>query len=194
MYRQDDVNLSVSPVTNIDLLISKELIPSQKCNLLFNIGLPLELLVQNFDSNWWPLISNKEGIPSNKRRKTKIRPSHLRFAKIKVQRFVTEEKVHVEHFENSPDHTHSLDKSDKVKHPQVIRNLVEQEAIKNYHPPAILNAVKEYATETMNLNSSVKELRLKEVTNIKYKVRRTLDAKGGTCNCELRVMILLPVL
>ncbi|RHZ85353.1 hypothetical protein Glove_66g168 [Diversispora epigaea] len=202
------VNPSVSPATNIDLLISKELTPSQKRNLLFNIGLPLELLVQDFDSNWWPLISNvwtgfdfkkkangdssqtytcrltkhnqsstrKEGIPSNKRRKTKIRPSHLCFVKIKVQRFVAERKVHVERFENSPDHTHSLDESDKVKRPQVIRNLVEQEAIKNYRPPAILNAVKEYAAETMDLNSSVKELRLKEVTNIKYKVRGTLDA------------------
>ncbi|RHZ73635.1 hypothetical protein Glove_230g147 [Diversispora epigaea] len=93
-----------------------------------------------------------------------------------LQRFVAEEKVHVKRFENSLDHTHSLDKSDKVKRPQVIRNLVEQEAIKNYRPPAILNAVKEYTAETMDLNSSVKELKLKEVTNIKYKVRRTLDA------------------
>ncbi|RHZ77859.1 hypothetical protein Glove_170g31 [Diversispora epigaea] len=202
------MNPSVSPATNIDLRISKEITPSQKRNLLFNISLPLELLIQDFDSNWWPLISNvwtgfnskkkangdsshtytcrltkhnqsstrKEGIPSNKRRKTKIRPSHLCFAKIKVQKFVAEGKVCVERFENSPDHTHSLEESDKVKRPQAIRNLVEQEAIKNYRPPAILNAVKEYAAETMDLKSSVKELRLKEVTNIKYKVRGTLDA------------------
>ena len=64
--------------------------------------------------------TRKEGIPSNKRRKTKIRPSHLCFAKIKVQRFVAEGKVCVERFENSPDHTHSLEESDKVKRPQVI--------------------------------------------------------------------------
>ncbi|RHZ82220.1 hypothetical protein Glove_110g102 [Diversispora epigaea] len=201
------MNPSVSSATNIDLRISKELTPSQKRNLLFNISLPLELLIQDFDSNWWPLISNvwtgfnskkkangdsshtytyrltkhnqsstrKEGIPSNKRRKIKIRPSHLCFAKIKVQKFVAEGKVCVECFENLPDHTHFLEESDKVKRPQAIRNLVEQEAIKNYRPPAILNAVKEYAAETMDLKSSVKELRLKEVTNIKYKVRGTLD-------------------
>ncbi|PKY62263.1 hypothetical protein RhiirA4_432418 [Rhizophagus irregularis] len=51
-----------------------------------------------------------------------------------------------------------------------------QEAIKNYRPPEIVNAVKEYATEKLDLGESVKELRQKKVTNIKYKVRGALDA------------------
>ncbi|CAB5149720.1 unnamed protein product [Rhizophagus irregularis] len=50
-----------------------------------------------------------------------------------------------------------------------------QEAVKNYRPPEIISAVKEIATETLNLGECVKELRQKEVTNIKYKVRGPLD-------------------
>ncbi|RHZ57425.1 hypothetical protein Glove_388g20 [Diversispora epigaea] len=210
----------VSSATNVDSPISKEITPSQKRDLLFNINHLLELPVQEFDDNWWPLVSNvwtvfnfkkktngdssqiytcrltkckqsstrKEGIPSNKRRKTKIRPSYLCFAKIKVTRFITEGKVHVERFQNSPNHTHSLEESDKIKRPQIIRNLVEQEALKNYRPPAILNAVKEYAAERMDLDACVKELRRKEVTNIKYKVRGALDAHLiGNPNRELDI-------
>ncbi|RHZ58975.1 hypothetical protein Glove_366g25 [Diversispora epigaea] len=118
----------------------------------------------------------KEGVPSNKCRKTKIRPPNLCFVKIKVTRFFQEGKVKIERFPDSSNHMHSLEESDKVKRPQIIRNLVVQEAIKNYRPPAILNAVKEYASEKMDLGTSVKELQLKEVTNIKYKVRGALDA------------------
>ncbi|RIB25769.1 hypothetical protein C2G38_2165087 [Gigaspora rosea] len=86
-----------------------------------------------------------------------------------------EAKVRIEHFENSPDHTHTLDDIKKIKCSQVVRNLVEQEFLKDYRPPPILNAVKEYAKEKLNLNKSVKELRCKEVTNIKYKVCGFLD-------------------
>ncbi|RHZ75272.1 hypothetical protein Glove_216g134 [Diversispora epigaea] len=97
------------------------------------------------------------------------------FAKIRVLRFVAEGKVYVEHFKDSPDHMHSLEESDKLKRPQVIRHLVEQEALKNYRSPAIFNAVKEYAIEKMDLGASVKELKVKEVVNIKHKVRGSLD-------------------
>ncbi len=50
-----------------------------------------------------------------------------------------------------------------------------QEALKNYRPPEIINAVKEYATVELDLGESVKELKPKEVINIKYKVRGSLD-------------------
>ncbi|RHZ88905.1 hypothetical protein Glove_20g12 [Diversispora epigaea] len=143
---------------NIDSPEAEELTSNQKRDLLFNSS------------------ERKEGVPSNKRRKTKIRPPNLCFAKIKVTRFFQEGKVKIERFPDLPNHMHSLEESDKVKRPQIIRNLVVQEAIKNYRPPAILNAVKEYASEKMDLGTSVKELRLKEVTNIKYKVRGALDA------------------
>ncbi|RHZ63302.1 hypothetical protein Glove_330g7 [Diversispora epigaea] len=71
---------------------------------------------------------------------------------------------------NSPDHTHTIKKSEKLKRSQFVRNLVEQEAIKNYPPSTIVNTIKEYVIEKLDLSSSVKELRRKEVTNIKSKV------------------------
>ena len=98
------------------------------------------------------------------------------YTKIKVQYYVSEQKVWVERFKDSPDHSHSLEDSEKLKRSQIVWDLVVQEAIKNYRPPEITSAVKEYATEKLNLGESVKELRRKEVTNIKYKVRGSLDA------------------
>ena len=120
--------------------------------------------------------TRKEGIPSEKRRKTKVQPADLCFAKIKVSRFVTKQKVQVERFNNFPDHLHTLEDSEKLKRSEIVRVLVEQEALKNYRPPAIVSAVKEYASENLDLGASIKELRRIEVTNIKYKVRGSLDA------------------
>ncbi|POG68934.1 hypothetical protein GLOIN_2v1777773 [Rhizophagus irregularis DAOM 181602=DAOM 197198] len=76
---------------------------------------------------------------------------------------------------HSPDHSHPIEDSEKLKRSEVVRELVLQEAVKNYRPPEIFSAVKEIATETLDLGECVKELRLKEVTNIKYKVRGPLD-------------------
>ncbi|RIB14288.1 hypothetical protein C2G38_2195574 [Gigaspora rosea] len=135
-----------------------DLTPNQRRDLLFNIKQPLELSTEEFDTEY----TRKDDIPSDKRRKTKVRPS--------------EAKVRIERFENLPDHTHTLDNIEKIKRSQVVRNLVEQESLKDYRPPAILNAVKEYAKEKLNLDESMKELKHKEVTNIKYKVRGSLDA------------------
>ncbi|CAB4393486.1 unnamed protein product [Rhizophagus irregularis] len=62
-------------------------------------------------------------------------------------------KVRIERFKDSPDHSHPIE--DKI-----------------------VSAVKEIATETLDLGECVKELRWKEVTNItniKYKVREPLD-------------------
>ena len=177
--------------------------PDQKRVLLFNIDQPFEIPMQEFDEEWWPLVSNiwtkfnnrnlvngnswkvfacrftkhnasstrKEGILSEKRRKTKIRSANLCSAKIKISRFVAEQKVLVERYQDSPDHTHTLEESEKLKRSTTIRNLVEQEASKNYASPAIVSAVKEYATEKLDLGNSVKELKRIEVANIKYKVR-----------------------
>ena len=51
--------------------------------------------------------------------------------------------------------------------------MIEQEAKKNYPSPAIVNAVKEYGTDSLSLGSTVQELILKrkEVANIKHKIR-----------------------
>ena len=80
-------------------------------------------------------------------------------------------KVHVEHIPSFPDHAYDLEESERLKRSQAVRALVEKEAVKNYPAPAIVNAVKEYATKKLDFSISVKELKWREVANIKYKVR-----------------------
>ncbi|RIA90400.1 hypothetical protein C1645_823391 [Glomus cerebriforme] len=76
---------------------------------------------------------------------------------------------------HSPDHSHSIEDNEKLKCTKVIRELVIQEAVKNYRSPEIVSAIKEIATEKLDLDECVKELRQKKVTNIKYKIREPLD-------------------
>ncbi|CAB4421298.1 unnamed protein product [Rhizophagus irregularis] len=147
----------------INIPVSEALTPNQKRNLLFNVEQPLELSIEEFDKEWWPLVSN---IWTNFSHKNNVN----------VYRYAFEQKVLIERFKDSPDHSHTLEESEKLKRSQTVQNLVMQEAIKNYRPPEIVNAVKEYATEKLDLGESVKELRQKKVTNIKYKVRGALDA------------------
>ena len=64
-----------------------------------------------------------------------------------------------------------MEDSEKLKCSKAVRVLVERKAVKNYPSPAITSAIKEYATMDLGLGESVKELRYKEVANIKYKVR-----------------------
>ncbi|CAG8785324.1 9185_t:CDS:2, partial [Cetraspora pellucida] len=59
-------------------------------------------------------------------------------------------KVHVECFKDSSNHTHTLEEIEKIKY--------SQKALKDYCPSAILNVVKEYAKENLNLDESVKRL------------------------------------
>ncbi|CAB4484293.1 unnamed protein product [Rhizophagus irregularis] len=79
--------------------------------------------------------------------------------------------VQVERHKNSPNYTHSLSEIDRLKRPKAIRSLVEIEAAKNYSAPTITSAVKEYATLELGLDEPARELKRKEVANIKYKVR-----------------------
>ncbi|RHZ83618.1 hypothetical protein Glove_89g48 [Diversispora epigaea] len=103
-------------------------------------------------------FTRKENIPNVKRRKTKIRIANLCFAKIKILRFDAKQKVHIERFQDSPNHAYGLEKSDKLKHPQAIWILVKKETVKNYLAPAIVDAVKEYAAEKINLEKYQVEL------------------------------------
>ncbi|RIA81772.1 hypothetical protein C1645_836427 [Glomus cerebriforme] len=118
----------------------------QKWNLLFNVNKPLELLIEKFDKEWWPLVSN-----------------------------IWTGFSYKNNVNNSSDHSHSIKDNEKLKCTKVICELVIQEAVKNYCPPEIINAVKEIATEKLDLDECVKELRWKEVMNIKYKIRGPLD-------------------
>ena len=78
--------------------------------------------------------------------------------------------------------------SNRLKRSQAVQILVKKEAEKNYSPPAITSAVKEYATK-LGLSANVRELNRKEVANIKYKVCEPLEAHL-ICDSDLKSDIL----
>ncbi|CAG8673063.1 20185_t:CDS:1 [Rhizophagus irregularis] len=191
--------------------------PDEKWGLFFDVTCPLEIPMEDFDENWWPLVSNiwmqwnsykqangnvrkdfachltkhresssrqKENVSIEKRRITKTRPSKLCHAKIRVLWLISLEIVRIERYKDSPNHTHTVLDSDRIKRSQAVRILVENEAVKNYSPPAITVAVREYATE-LGLGTSVSELKRKEVSNIKYKVRGPMESHLF-CNSDLK--------
>lgn len=127
---------------------------------------------------------SKENISNEKRRVTKIRPSEIYNTKIRVWWLVSLKMVKVERYNNSSEHTHSLVESDRLKRSQTVRTLVEKKAVKNYSPPAITSAIKDY-TSKLGLDASVNELKRKEVANIKNKVHGPMEAHL-TCNSGLR--------
>ncbi|PKY48699.1 hypothetical protein RhiirA4_464361 [Rhizophagus irregularis] len=117
----------------------------------------------------------KENIPNEKCRITKIRPSDICSAMIKISWMASLNVVQVKRYKNSPNYTYSLLEVDRIKRPKAIRSLVEIEAAKNYSPPAITSAVKEYATLELGLGECARELKRKEVANIKYKIREPTE-------------------
>ncbi|RHZ81196.1 hypothetical protein Glove_123g126 [Diversispora epigaea] len=136
----------------------------EKRNLLFDVNCSLEIPMENFDNNWWPL--HRESISW----------------------IVSSKVVQVERYNNSSNHTHSLIEVDRIKQSKAVRSLVEKEAVKNYSPPAITATVKEYATVKLDLGECVRELKCKEVTNIKYKVRGPMEVHLiGNSNLKLDI-------
>ena len=101
-------------------------------------------------------------------------------------RFVGAQKVQIERYNNSLDHTHTLGESEVLKRSDAVRKLVEEEAAKNYPPPTIMSAIKDYATRKLDLGASVKELKRKEVSNIKQRVWEVQknDNFGGNLDIE----------
>jgi len=68
---------------------------------------------------------------------------------------------------------------------------LEIEAAKNYSPPAITSAVKKYATLKLGLGECVRELKRKEVTNIKYKIRGPMETHLiGNSNLKSDISVL----
>ncbi|CAB4432297.1 unnamed protein product [Rhizophagus irregularis] len=204
-----ETSTTVRPAANLT--------PDEKWGLLFDVTCPLEIPIEDFDENWWPLVSNiwtqwnsykqangnvrkdfacrltkyresssrqKENVSIEKRRITKTRPSKLCHAKIRVLWLISLEIVRIERYKDSPNHTHTVLDSDRIKRSQAVQILVKNEAVKNYSPPAITVAVREYATE-LGLGTSVSELKRKEVSNIKYKVRGPMESHLF-CNSDLK--------
>ncbi|CAG8833780.1 23131_t:CDS:2, partial [Gigaspora margarita] len=131
--------------------ISQSLTPNESCTLLFNIAFACQLMKHNYSSG------QKEGILLEKYRKTKTYPSNLCSAKIQMLHFVSAQKVQIEQYNNNFNYTYTLEE-------------MKEEAVKNYPLPTIVSAIKDYTTRKLNLGTSVKELKQKEVSNIKQKV------------------------
>ncbi|CAB4439595.1 unnamed protein product [Rhizophagus irregularis] len=151
---------STVPPASSPLIITSasNLTPDEKRNLLFDVDRALEILIEVFNEEWWPLVSN-------------IWTKWDSYKYVNVFWIASSNVVQVERHKNSPNHTHSLSEIDRLKRPKAIRSLVEIEAAKNYSAPTITSAVKEYATLELGLGEPARELKRKEVANIKYKVR-----------------------
>src|SRR2546421_8318119 len=104
-----------------------------------------------------------------------IRPSGLCQARIRILQSVSSKLVRIERCKDSPNHSHHLKESDRLKRSEAIRTLVKQEAIKSYPPVAIVDAVKDLASDKLSLGNSVQELKRKEVANIKYQLRGPME-------------------
>ncbi|CAG8493662.1 10747_t:CDS:2 [Scutellospora calospora] len=176
--------VSLASVDTSPLVVTTlNLSPDEKRSLLYNLKGLLEIPMDDFDDNWWPLVSNIwTKWDSYKHADGDIR-------KVFACHFMKHRESSTRKKENILNEKHRITKtrpSDlchaKVKvswlitSKVVIRTLVENEAIKNYSPQAITAAVKEYAATKLGLGASVRELNRKEVTNIKYKVRGPMEA------------------
>ena len=195
--------------------------PDKKRTLFFNVKDIFEVSDEEFDNNWWPLISNvwtqynscklvngdswkvfacrltkhrdssirQEGIPIEKRRKTTTRSYGLCHAKIKITRLFSSKMVRIERHNNSPNHTHTIKDNDIIKRSEAVRTLIKQEATKNYPSTAIVSAIKEYATNELDLGNSVQDLKWREVANIRYKLRGSIQAQlVGSANLNADIL------
>lgn len=116
-----------------------------------------------------PSSERKENIPPENRRTSWKRPAIDCQAKIKITWLFSIGRVRVERFPGSPDHCHSMDNIDMRKRSKFIRNVVANEAVKNYKPPAITGAVSEMISK-VHQDSGVQYLKRQEVANIKLKL------------------------
>ncbi|CAG8514868.1 3461_t:CDS:2 [Gigaspora margarita] len=164
---------------------SQSLTSNKRHVLLFNVSKPFEVLIHDFDHEY----GQKEGIPLEKCRKTKTCSPNLCSAKIQVLRFVSAQKVQIGRYNNSSNHTHTLEESEVLKHSNAVQKLVKEEAVKNYPPPTIVSAIKDYATRKLDLGTSVKGLKRKEVLNIKQKVNKVQknNSFGGNTNIDSNI-------
>lgn len=104
-----------------------------------------------------------------KRRLTYVRESQDCQTKIKITHFANQTTL-IERVRGTPDHSHPLQDSDRLKRPKVIRDMIQQEASKAYKPPAIVDAIKDLTTD-QGLEELNPHIRRKEVANIQATVR-----------------------
>ncbi|KAF9998378.1 hypothetical protein BGZ80_006797 [Entomortierella chlamydospora] len=114
--------------------------------------------------------SRQAGISSKKRRLTSVRAPMECKIKIRVVHTDADQMTCIERYDETPDHCHTLEDSDKVKRPQAVRQMMINEARKAYRPPAIVVAVKDLAAG-QGLEEVNPHISRKEVSNIQATVR-----------------------
>ncbi|KAF9282796.1 hypothetical protein BGZ74_002081, partial [Mortierella antarctica] len=107
-------------------------------------------------------------MPGNKRRRTNTTIPVACTASIKVIHIKSTSTVLIEQYKDSPNHTHSIEDSDKYKTPLIIKHMIKQEACKPYQPPDIITTIKEIA-EKAGLGDLAFHLEHQEVANIQKK-------------------------
>ncbi|CAG8850950.1 36569_t:CDS:2, partial [Racocetra persica] len=111
----------------------------------------------------------KENLPPEKLRITWKRNAMNCEAKIKITWLAALNIVTIERVNGAPDYSHLMEESDMCKRSKFIRDMVGNEAIKNYKPPTIANVVRKEVLKLYK-DSGVEYLKTKEVTNIKQKL------------------------
>ncbi|CAG8800001.1 3168_t:CDS:2 [Cetraspora pellucida] len=96
-------------------------------------------------------------------------------AKIKITWIAATKIVHVERINSTLNHSHTIDEVDARKHSKFIKKLVHNEAVKDYHPPAIANVVRNEAKKVYE-NSGVEYLKTQEVANVKFKLMGSMNS------------------
>ncbi|CAG8509360.1 15206_t:CDS:2 [Cetraspora pellucida] len=145
----------------------------QKCSCFFNVDATFEVPRQE---DFWTvyacclieynkLSTRQEGIPANKRRNTSVCIEGICEAKIKITYIIATRTVRVEHFKNTPHHSHPIEDSDLLNTLEVIRQLVAQEASKSYLPSSIVMTVKELVQKN-DISTLAQNLTQKDVANI----------------------------
>ncbi|PKY56916.1 hypothetical protein RhiirA4_477560, partial [Rhizophagus irregularis] len=135
------------------------LTPDEIQNLLFNVDCSLEIPIDDFNENWWPLITNIWIKWISYKHVNGDVWKVITYCLMKFQKSNIRQKENVPIHYKNPNHAHLLLKYNRIKHPQVIQVLVKKKAIKNYTPPAITSAVRKYAMKELNLSISVNELK-----------------------------------
>ncbi|CAG8816006.1 22708_t:CDS:2, partial [Cetraspora pellucida] len=142
-----------------------------------------ELSIEDFDKQWilvnniWTRF-NKYKLDNGNECKTFV----CRLSKSKEsserKENIPSEKLRMS---GTPDHSHSIEENDMCKRSKFIKDMVGNEAIKNYKPPIITDVIRKEVSKLYE-DSGVEYLKTKKVANIKQKLvgPMNLHLVGGT--------------
>ncbi|CAG8802547.1 10901_t:CDS:2, partial [Cetraspora pellucida] len=137
----------------------------QEC--FFNMNETFNLSIEDFNkqlSKPKELSGRKENLPPEKLRITWKRDAMNCEAKIKITWLAASNMIN-----GTTNHRYLMEESDMCKWSKFIRDMVGNEAIKDYKPLTIANVVRKEVSKLYE-DSGVKYLKTKKVTNIKQKL------------------------